>query len=130
MRLGFLHLNVVDFKSVQTGPSCGEAQPSGCRAYVMKHVIHDWDDEHAQGILANCRRVVPEDGALLLVEWTLPEGDLPSAGKLFDVVMLVMTGGKERTVEEYRQLLARADFKLNQVIGASPELSIMEALPD
>ena len=104
--------------------------PSGCRAYVMKHVIHDWDDEHAQGILANCRRVVPADGALLLVEWTLPEGNLPSAGKLFDVVMLVMTGGKERTVEEYRQLLARADFKLNQVIGASPELSIMEALPD
>ena len=104
--------------------------PSGCRAYVMKHVIHDWDDEHAQGILANCRRVVPENGALLLVEWTLSEENLPSAGKLFDVVMLVMTGGKERTVEEYRQLLARADFKLNQVIGASPELSIMEALPD
>ena len=104
--------------------------PSGCRAYVMKHVIHDWDDEHAQGILANCRRVVPEDGALLLVEWTLPEGNLPSAGKLFDVVMLVMTGGKERTVEQYRQLLARADFKLNHVIAASPELSILEALPD
>jgi SAM-dependent methyltransferase len=104
--------------------------PSGCRAYVMKHVIHDWDDEHAQGILANCRRVVPPDGALLLVEWTLPEGNLPSAGKLFDVVMLVMTGGKERTVEQYRQLLARADFKLNHVIAASPELSILEALPD
>jgi hypothetical protein len=64
------------------------------------------------------------------VEWTLPEGNLPSAGKLFDVVMLVMTGGKERTVEQYRQLLARADFKLNHVIAASPELSILEALPD
>ncbi len=104
--------------------------PSGCRAYVMKHVIHDWDDEHADNILANCRRVVQRDGALLLVEWTLPEGNLPSSGKLFDVVMLVMTGGKERTAEEYRQLLARAGFRLNQVIPTSPDLSIIEALPD
>jgi SAM-dependent methyltransferase len=104
--------------------------PSGCRAYVMKHVIHDWSDEPAQCILANCRRVVRSDGALLLVEWTLLEGNLPSAGKLFDVLMMVMTGGKERTVEEYRQLLARADFRLNKVIPASPDLSIIEALPD
>lgn len=44
--------------------------------------------------------------------------------------MMVMTGGKERTVEEYRQLLARADFRLNKVIPASPDLSIIEALPD
>jgi hypothetical protein len=54
----------------------------------------------------------------------------PTAGKLFDVLMMVMTGGKERTVEEYRQLLARADFRLNKVIPASPDLSIIEALPD
>lgn len=51
--------------------------PSGCRAYVMKHVIHDWSDEPARCILANCRRVVRSDGALLLVEWTLLEGNLP-----------------------------------------------------
>jgi hypothetical protein len=104
--------------------------PSGCRAYVMKHVIHDWDDEHAQNILANCRRAVPADGALLLVEWVLPEGNAPSAGKFADVVMLLMTGGKERTLEEYRQLLRRAGFRLNQVIPTSPDLSIIEALSD
>jgi hypothetical protein len=103
--------------------------PSGCRAYVMKSVIHDWDDEHAEEILANCRRAVPADGALLLVEWTLHEGNLYSAGKLFDVVMLVMTGGKERTAEEYRRLLARAGFRLNQVILSSSDFSIIEALP-
>ena len=104
--------------------------PSGCRAYVMKHVIHDWDDERAQNILANCRRAVPADGVLLLVEWVLPEGNAPSAGKFADVVMLLMTGGKERTMEEYRQLLRRAGFRLNQVILTWPDLGIIEALSD
>jgi O-methyltransferase domain/Dimerisation domain len=103
--------------------------PSGCRAYVMKNVIHDWDDKQAVEILANCRRAVPADGALLLVEWTLHEGNVRSAGKLFDVVMLVMTGGKERTAEEYRQLLARAGFRMNEVIATSSDLCIIEALP-
>jgi hypothetical protein len=103
--------------------------PSGCRAYLMKHVIHDWDDERAQNILVNCRRAVPEDGVLLLVEWVLPEGNAPSAGKFADVVMMLMTGGKERTVEEYRHLLGRAGFSLNQVIPTSSDLHIIEALP-
>jgi hypothetical protein len=104
--------------------------PSGCRAYVMKHVIHDWDDEDANTILVNCRRAVPTDGALLLVEWALPEGNVPSAGKLLDVVMLLMTGGKDRTVEEYGQLLASAGFRLNRVVPTSSELIIIEALPE
>ena len=104
--------------------------PSGCRAYVMKHVIHDWDDERARNILANCRRAVPEDGALLLVEWALPEGNAPSAGKFADVMMMLMTGGKERTMEEYRRLLGQAGFRLNQVISTSSDLNIIEALPD
>jgi hypothetical protein len=104
--------------------------PSGCRAYLMKHVIHDWDDERARNILANCRRAVLEDGALLLVEWALAEGNAPSAGKFADVVMMLMTGGKERTEEEYRQLLCQAGFRLNQVISTSCDLNIIEALPE
>jgi hypothetical protein len=97
---------------------------------MMKNVVHDWDDDHAAAILANCRRVVPADGALLLVEWALPEGNLDSLGKLYDVVMLVNTGGKERTVEEYRQLLARTGFRINEVIRTSSDFNIIEALPD
>jgi SAM-dependent methyltransferase len=104
--------------------------PSGCRVYVMKNVIHDWDDEHAEEILANCRRAIPADGALLLVEWTLHEGNLYSVGKLFDIAMLVLTGGKERTEEEYRRLLARAGFRLNEVILTPCDLSIIEAVPE
>jgi hypothetical protein len=104
--------------------------PPGCSTYMMKNVIHDWDDDHAAAILANCRRVVPADGALLLVEWALPEGNLDSQGKLYDVVMLVNTGGKERTVEEYRQLLALAGFRINEVIRTSSDFNIIEALPE
>ena len=103
--------------------------PPGCRAYVMKHVIHDWDDERAHNILANCRRAVPKNGALLLVEWALTEGNAPSAGKFADVVMMLMTGGKERTGEEYRQLLGQAGFCLNQVISTVSGLNVIEALP-
>jgi len=71
----------------------------------MKHVIDDWDDVHAHHMLANSRSTIPKDGALRFVEWALPEGNAPSAGKFADVVMMLMTGGKERTVEEYRHLL-------------------------
>ena len=66
-------------------------------AYLMKNVLHDWDDCQACEIPVNCRRVVPADGALLLVEWGLSDANLPSTGKLTDLVMLVQTGGKERT---------------------------------
>jgi hypothetical protein len=103
--------------------------PSGCRSYVMKHVIHDWDDEHAHTILVNCRRAVPTDGALLLVEWALPEANLPSTGKLLDVVMLLLTGGRERTTEEYGELLGSAGFRLNRVVPTSTDLVVVEALP-
>jgi SAM-dependent methyltransferase len=103
--------------------------PPGCRAYLMKSVIHDWNDEQALRILANCRRVVPEDGALLLAEWTLPDDNLPSVARFVDVAMLVLTGGKERSVDEYRELLARAGFRLNRVFPVPGDFSVIEALP-
>jgi hypothetical protein len=102
---------------------------SGCRAYVMKSVIHDWDDEHAHTILVNCRRAVPADGALQLVECALPEANVPSASKLLDVVMLIMTGGRERSIEEYGQLLANAGFRLNRVVPTTTDFIVVEALP-
>src|SRR5262244_3583950 len=103
--------------------------PPGCRAYLMKSVIHDWNDEDAQRILGNCRKVTPTNGALLLIEWDLSEANLPSRGKVADVMMMVLTGGKERTIEEYRTLLGLAGFGLNKVISTEAELNIIEALP-
>lgn len=103
--------------------------PSGTRAYAMKSVIHDWDDEKARHILANCRRAVPKDGALLLVEWNLPSGPEPSPAKFVDIAMLVCTGGRERTPEEYRELLASAGFRLNRVTPTPIGMAVFEALP-
>jgi hypothetical protein len=103
--------------------------PSGCRAYMMKNVIHDWDDEPSLTILANCRRVVPDEGVLLLVECPIPENDLPSPGKFTDIVMMVLTGGRERTLQQYRVLLAAAGFRLNQVYPTSADFVIIEAMP-
>jgi len=125
---GFLDGELASRSSVQPCDFLLEV-PSGCRACLMKHVIHDWDDERAHNILANCRRAIPEDCALLLVEWALSEGNAPSAGKFADVVMMLMTGGKERTVEEYRHLLGQGGFSLNQVISTVSGLNIIEALP-
>lgn len=103
--------------------------PSGCRAYLMKNVIHDWDDARALQILKNCRRAVPSNGVLLLVEYCLTEDSRFSLAKAVDVAMLVLTGGKERMAEEFRQLLADAGFCLNRVISTEAEMSILEALP-
>ncbi len=103
--------------------------PAGCRAYLLKMVIHDWDDKRASQILINCRRAVPKDGVLLLVEYQLGEQNTPSFGKTVDIFMLAVTGGKERTLEQHRDLLASADFRLRRAIPVSDELMILEALP-
>jgi hypothetical protein len=105
------------------------AIPPGSRAFVMKNIIHDWDDARAREILRNCRRAVPNDGVLLLIEYCLGDDNAPSLGKTIDLVMMTITGGKERTVEEHRALLASAGFQLNRAIPVSPDITIIEALP-
>src|SRR5262249_31696421 len=103
--------------------------PPGCRAYLMKSVIHDWNNEDTHRILGNCRKVTPTNGALLLIEWDLSETNLPSQNKITDIMMIILTSGKERTIEEYRTLLGRVGFRLNKVISTEAELNIIEALP-
>lgn len=103
--------------------------PSGCRAYLMKNVIHDWNDEQSRIILTNCRKAVPPDGALLLVELSLSSENIPSFGKFIDIAMLSLTGGRERTDAEYATLLSSAGFRLNRVIPANAQFNIIESLP-
>jgi hypothetical protein len=105
-----------------------EVVPSGSRAYLMKNIIHDWNDDDARRILLNCRRAMPDDGVLLLVEYCVGEANAPSLGKMVDIVMLTVTGGKERTAHQHRELLASAGFRLSRTIPVSDEIVILEAL--
>ena len=125
---GFLGGELVA-RTVMKDCDCFREVPSGCRAYVMKNVIHDWNDLQALDILRNCRRVIPKNGVLLLVEWLLTEPNVPSSGKMSDLIMLVLAGGKERTSKEYSELLRDAGFRLNKVIPTQAELGIFEAVP-
>lgn len=103
--------------------------PAGGDAYMMKWIIHDWDDEKSNVILRNCRKQMTPNGKLILVDCVVPETDEPHFSKFIDLNMLVMTGGKERTEKEFAQLLAGADFKLLRVIPTDVPHSIVEAEP-
>jgi hypothetical protein len=106
-----------------------QAIHSGCRAYLMKNIIHDWDDERACQILFNCRRAVPEDGVLLLIEYSIGGANTPSIGKTVDLMMLTLTGGKERTMREHDELLTSAGFRMKRSIPLSNDIMILEAEP-
>jgi hypothetical protein len=103
--------------------------PAGGDAYIMKWIIHDWDDEKSNTILRNCRNQMQPNSKLILVDCVVPETDEPHFSKFIDLNMLVMTGGKERTEEEFAQLLATAGFKLLRVIPTDQPFSIVEAEP-
>jgi len=106
-----------------------EAVPPGADAYVMKHILHDWDDEKAALILSNIRKVLPKDGRVIVIEAVIPPGNEPGLGKILDLEMLVMPGGRERTEEEFRALFERAGFTLTRLIPTASPLSILEAKP-
>jgi pimeloyl-ACP methyl ester carboxylesterase len=84
-------------------------------AYLLSHIIHDWNEEQCLTILGHCRDAIKPDGRLLLVETVLPTGDTPHEGKVQDMVMLVIPGGQERTEAEYASLLGKARFRLSRV---------------
>ncbi|HEX8139653.1 MAG TPA: methyltransferase [Pyrinomonadaceae bacterium] len=102
--------------------------PAGADAYIMKHIIHDWDDERARRILRNIREVMPDNGKVLIVETVVPEGNEPHYSKLLDLEMLASPGGVERTEAEYAELLEAAGLRLSRVIQTASPFSIVEAV--
>jgi hypothetical protein len=104
--------------------------PSGHDAYVMAHVLHDWSDDDAVAILRRCREAVPVEGRLLIVEAVLPDGNMPHHGKLMDLLMLTVTGGVERSQDEFAQILAQSGFTLGCVHPTTTHQSIIEGFPD
>jgi hypothetical protein len=97
-------------------------------AYVLKHIIHDWDDERAALILRNINTAMEEGGRVLIVETIVPEGNGPHYSKVLDLEMLTSPGGVERTAEEYAALLAGAGLRLSRVVPTRSPFSIVEAV--
>jgi len=106
-----------------------QSVPEGADAYLLKHIIHDWDDERALAILRNIRKAIQPSGRLLIVEVLIAPGNEPSFGKLLDLEMLVIPGGRERTSDEYRDLFAGAGFRLAEIHRTSAPTSIIEGVP-
>ena len=94
----------------------------------MKHIIHDWDDARATVILKNIACAMREGGRVLLIESVITRGAESDFGKILDVEMLVSPGGKERTAEEYRELLAGAGLRLTRIVATKSPYSVIEAV--
>jgi SAM-dependent methyltransferase len=110
------------------GDFFSSALPDG-DVYILKSVVHNWDDEPAKRLLQSCRRAMRPHARLLIAERTVPIGNAPSEAKLFDINMLTIVGGRERTYDEYRRLLERAGFAVVREIATTSPLSLIEAQP-
>jgi hypothetical protein len=113
---------------IETG-SFFDGVPAGADAYILSHIIHDWNEQQCLTILGNCRRAMNPGGRVLLVEMVLPEGDVPHPGKLIDIVMLTVPGGEERTAGQYADLLGKAGLRITRVVPTASLVSVVEAVP-
>ena len=106
-----------------------EQIPTGADAYYMQHIIHDWADEPALKILANCRRALGgrKDGRLIIVDAVVPETSEPHFSKILDLEMLLMPGGRERTEREWRELFAKTGFEIARIVPMQAAESVIEA---
>ena len=102
--------------------------PTGGDAYLLSHIIHDWNEDQCLTILGHCRKAMKPGSRLLIIEMVLPPGDTPHPGKMLDMVMLVIAGGQERSEGEYAALLAKAGFRLTRVVPTASAVSVVEAV--
>jgi hypothetical protein len=103
--------------------------PVGHDAYLLKYILHDWDDDECVAILRSCRKAMGAGSRLLVVEAIMPPGNEPSFGKTQDINMLINVGGRERTEAEFRALYTAAGFELTRSIALMGELHIIEGVP-
>lgn len=106
--------------------------PGGADAYVLKHVIHDWNDERAVAILKNCHRAMNPNSKLLIVEGIYPpridQSDAGQGPARNDVNMLVCTGGQQRSEAEFRSLYDAAGFRLTKIVPTPARVCVIEGV--
>jgi len=111
------------------GGSFFDSVPEGGDAYILKHIIHDWEDEDSTRILQVVRRAIPDDGVVLLIEADLGPPNETPVSKFADLNMLVLPGGRERTLDEYGALYESAGFRLEGATPTSSSYLVIEAVP-
>jgi hypothetical protein len=106
-----------------------KAVPGGGDLYIMQHIIHDWDDDEAVAILKSIHAALKgkRNGRVLLIESVIQPGNEPDLGKLIDLEMLVLPGGRERTADEFGRLFARAGFELTRIVPTPSVVCLIEA---
>ncbi len=101
--------------------------PGGGDCYIMKHIIHDWDDERSIRILKNIGAAMNAGAKLLLAEMVVPGENIPHPSKTLDVLMMLVEGGMERTADEFCRLLEGAGFNMTRIIPTRSPMSLIEA---
>jgi hypothetical protein len=106
-----------------------ETIPAGADAYLFRHIIHDWTDEQCAQILGHCRKVIPANGKLLIVDCVVPAGNTSCPSKDMDMVMLTFPGGQERTEAQFRSLLKASGFELKSITPTTTMIHVVEGKP-
>ena len=106
-----------------------ESVPAGADAYLLRHIIHDWTDEQSIQILGHCRKVIPANGKLPIVDCVVPAGNAPSLSKEMDITMLTFPGGQERTEAQFSSLLRASGFELKSITPTTTMISVVEGKP-
>jgi len=106
-----------------------QSVPAGGDAYIMKHIIHDWDDARASTILKNIATAMgTKKGKVILLESVIADGNTPDFGKFIDIEMLLFPGGRERTANEFTSLFERSGFHMTKIVPTKSPLSVIEAV--
>ncbi len=102
--------------------------PANAGLYILKNIIHNWNDQDCIRILGNIQRQMPDNGKVMIIEMIIPEGNKSSFSKLLDIQMLVsMKGGKERTVREFRDLMSESGLSRPRIIPTIAPLALIIA---
>jgi ubiquinone/menaquinone biosynthesis C-methylase UbiE len=105
-----------------------ETIPAGGDLYILKNILHNWNDEDSVKILQNIRKVLPSDGKLLIIETIIENDNKPSWGKMLDLYMMIGVNGRERTKAEYQNLLKKAGFKIEKIKRTVSPMSLIVAV--
>jgi hypothetical protein len=110
------------------GGSFLEQVPPGADVYLLRHIIHNWDDDHAAVILRRIHEAMPAHGQVLIIERIIPAGNEPSYSKFADLNMMVLHGGLERTALEFERLYETAGYRLSRIVLTDADICVIEGL--